>query len=804
MKSIFKKIAFVLALAMVVTAFPAKTAAAAASGPQLKAHRVLYLNEGGDVTGTYLNKAYATVWNFKEDGYTVRFEPEDEDIVTVGAKKGMITAVSVGTTRVKATFSKDGAEDVVKYCKVEVKKNAAVVTIDEASEKAIGELKVGEQVTAVAVKTDAEGSNEDITDGVRFRIEDDKIATVNAKTGEITAVATGETKLFVYGVQWEYSMTEKKYKLEQTTPETEYPLVVTKGTITDAKQISLDQIELTATDEETAKNMKLEDVKVEYFLAGTAITDFIKSVAANGTQVIVTLHNPIVADQQYRVTYGDASFEFKGAKADVAAIQIATTVAEAGQEVFVAVTTYNADGVRLTTTTESSFATSNISLSADESLTGDYYLDTVTGKIYFFNANKSAIVKATYEMGFDDYGNKIPNIEVTGQITSYSPASAADGNVEGWAAGAEDADTSKLAYSTAAIRVAVGDYRYFLFGKYTRKTAGQADETLYTNGTEFTYSSTNENVLLVNANQLLPVSQGAASVIVKKGDQVVGVANVIVDAARTLDRIEVSVDNNKLSAGVKNSVITVKAFDQMGQPIDIAGEVTITQTNTGNKEKAKLGGLESFDGTSATITSSAIEASPVAAYLRVVVNHNGVEKAQNVILSVKKADSAVASYKVATTKGSIDEKVEGSFDAANYTSVVTVESYDKDGFKIEDVAATTATTAPTGASAAGKYIVITKGNDNISGFVSLTGSAITAVTKGDNGVVAKAPTGSYLVRVYNVANNRAQVMGTASIVVSDSTAPLVVTQETKTVASLDAAGVNGAVSIKRNGSVVAN
>ena len=178
MKSIFKKIAFVLALAMVVAAFPAKTAAAAAEGPQLKAHRVLYI--GGDVTETYAEKAYATVWNFKEDGYTVKFESKNPEIATVGKNKGMVTAVSVGVTTVTATFSKEGAKDVVKTCKVEVKKNAAVVTIDEDSQKAIEGLKVGEKVTAVAVKTDAEGSNEDITDGVRFSVDDDKIATVNS------------------------------------------------------------------------------------------------------------------------------------------------------------------------------------------------------------------------------------------------------------------------------------------------------------------------------------------------------------------------------------------------------------------------------------------------------------------------------------------------------------------------------------------------------------------------------------------------------------------------------------------------
>ncbi len=801
MKSIFKKIAFVLALAMVVAAFPAKTAAAAAEGPQLKAHRVLYI--GGDVTETYAEKAYATVWNFKEDGYTVKFESKDPEIATVGKNKGMVTAVSVGVTTVTATFSKEGAKDVVKTCKVEVKKNAAVVTIDEDSQKAIEGLKVGEKVTAVAVKTDAEGSNEDITDGVRFSVDDDKIATVNSKTGEINAVATGETVLKVWGVQWEYSAEAGKYVITETTPKTEYKLVVTKGTITEVKQIALDQIELTATDEETAKNMTINDVKVEYFIGENAITDFIKSVAANGTKVIVTLHNPIVADQQYRVTYGDASFDFKGAKADVADIQISTMVAEAGQEVFIAVTTYNADGVKLTTTTAETYAGSGITVTADESLSGDYYLDSATGKIYFFNANKTAVVKATYDKGFDDYGNKIPDIVKTAQVTSYSPASAADGNVEGWAVGAADADATKLVYSNAAIKVAVGDSAYYLYGKYTRKQAGQQDQTLYTDGINFTYSSSNENVLLVYGNQLLPVAQGAASVIVKQGDKVVGVANVIVDAARVLDRIEVSVNNTKLSAGVNDSTITIKAFDQMGQNILSSAAVTVTQTNTANVAAAALniGGVDA-DG-KVVVTSNSAADKPVAAYLRVSVKVGNVEKVQNVVLSVKQADGNVVSYKVAVSKNAIDQKIGDSTNLDDYMATVGVESFDKDGFKIADVEATTQLTVPAANAAEGKYIVITKGNDNIADFVTLTGSAITAVTKNGD-VVTKAPTGSYLVRVYNVANNKAQIIGSTSVVVSDTTVPMVVTQEKKVVASLDAAGVNGSVSIKRNGAVVSN
>ncbi len=316
-------------------------------------------------------------------------------------------------------------------------------------------------------------------------------------------------------------------------------------------------------------------------------------------------------------------------------------------------------------------------------------------------------------------------------------------------------------------------------------------------------------MLLVYGNQLLPVAQGAASVIVKQGDKVVGVANVIVDAARVLDRIEVSVDNTKLSAGVKNSIITIKAFDQMGQNILSSAAVTVDQTNAANVAAAALNiGSVDADG-KVLVTSNSVADKPVAAYLRVSVKVGNVEKVQNVVLSVKQPDSNVVSYKVAATKNAIDQKIGDKTDLSNYESVISVESFDKDGFKIADVPATATLKAPEKDKTTGKYtdlgmfIVITKGNDNIADFVTLTGSAITAVTKSGD-VVTKAPTGSYLVRVYNVSADRAQIIGSTSVVVSDTTVPMVVTQEKKVVASLNADGVNGSVSIKRNGAVVSN
>ena len=118
MKSIFKKVAFVLALAMVVTMLPARVAAAAESdGPQMYKTLKLYL--GGDVTGSYEGQRYAKVWN--KGDYEVQFGSDNTDVATVN-QKGFVTAVSVGTANITATFTAEDGSVVNKTCVVTVKK----------------------------------------------------------------------------------------------------------------------------------------------------------------------------------------------------------------------------------------------------------------------------------------------------------------------------------------------------------------------------------------------------------------------------------------------------------------------------------------------------------------------------------------------------------------------------------------------------------------------------------------------------------------------------------------------------------
>ena len=243
MKSIFKKITFVLALAMVVTMLPAKTAAAAtADGPQMYKALLLYLD--GDITGNYKSERYASVWGWKENGYdAVSFESADPSVATVSSK-GKVTAVKVGKTTVTATFTGEDVDTVVRKCVVTVKRNAAKVGLSAASTKKVeAGFTLGDKLRLTAVRKDAEGNTEwnktqkkYTTDSVRFQSSDENVFKVTKTTGILTATGAGEATLTIWTVQ-----TEGKDATTGTYPvgvSREYKVVVSQGMAAGAEQTS--------------------------------------------------------------------------------------------------------------------------------------------------------------------------------------------------------------------------------------------------------------------------------------------------------------------------------------------------------------------------------------------------------------------------------------------------------------------------------------------------------------------------------------------------------------------------------------
>ncbi|MDE7299442.1 MAG: Ig-like domain-containing protein [Lachnospiraceae bacterium] len=216
------------------TEVPSPTAApkpTEAVGPQMLSSLRLYLE--GDVTETYSGKKFASVWN--KAGYTVVFKSNNTKVATVGKAKGLVTAVSVGTAKITATFTNQKTgEKVVKTCKVTVKRNAVDAGISADNESRLQKLTVGEAFTLKTFRIDSDGNvvwdgKTKITDSVRFRSSNTKVFTVNKTTGKITAVGEGTATLTVWAVQSEQPICDENGKVIEyrtTTKPQKYKVIV--------------------------------------------------------------------------------------------------------------------------------------------------------------------------------------------------------------------------------------------------------------------------------------------------------------------------------------------------------------------------------------------------------------------------------------------------------------------------------------------------------------------------------------------------------------------------------------------------
>ncbi|MBQ9118510.1 MAG: Ig-like domain-containing protein [Lachnospiraceae bacterium] len=255
MKKFFKKIAFVSAMAMVVSAVPAQTAKAA-EGPQMYSSLKMYLGRGEDEE--FSSERYAKVWNWKDEYTTVKFTSDNEDVATVTAKKGLVTAQGVGSANITAKFTDEDGNSVERVCKVTVKNNAVEAGIGSGSAEKLLNLTVGDSKQMYAYRIDANGAEvwsgrDDITDGVRFASSDESVFTVGKKKGMVTAVGAGEATLSVWAVQSEgVTRDENGVPVEYpaTTEVKEYPVVVKEPA---AEEVVFDKAKLSSlTDTLTA------------------------------------------------------------------------------------------------------------------------------------------------------------------------------------------------------------------------------------------------------------------------------------------------------------------------------------------------------------------------------------------------------------------------------------------------------------------------------------------------------------------------------------------------------------------------
>ncbi len=851
MKSIFKKIAFVLALAMVVTMLPANAASAASSdAPDMYKSLLLYLDSGNgensDITGAYKSERYASVWGWRENGYDeVTFESADTDIATVNSK-GKVTAVKVGVTTVTATFTGEDVETVSKECKVTVKRNAAKVGLSADSAKKVDAgFSVGDELQLTAVRKDAEGNTEwnktqkvYTTDSVRFKSSNEDVFKVMKTTGKLTATGEGEAVLTIWTVQSEgYDAAAKEYPQVVSK---DYTVKVYNPGIVSVKQVSLTTAALTCGTEDTAAAIAKDFSKltVTYKIGDNEITSFIKSAtvdAADAKVVNVELYNVMNKDVEYKFTYNEKSVSLTAVDPDaIAAIRITTTTAQPGIGEKLRVDYLDANGVIIRGNDD------YLSFEAADPNSTDYSVSA--GEVYIYEAGKTATVKATYYMGFDAGGKQIPDLKAE-QVIICKTTTA--NNFSGYAVAAANKKASDLNYGTGVLKL-VNDENVQLYAKYTAKKYNGEVVTYYNEssiaeekeGVIFKYKSTNDSIVLVDeaTGFLYPVASGSAQIIIYSDkDVAVGAVTVSVEGSRVF--ASVSVDQaglTKLSTADYGVNFRINAKDQLsgwlGQgDMDVSAKIlnksfngTVYVTNT-------WGNYADPDKNEVKIVIDADEYTPIqmmnikdwCGTVCGIGVETDVTKVQTLQISLKAERNGIVKYAVlnyTVKKPDAENPVSYAIDSAeidvNFTKAkdslvkeIKLRSYDKDGFLISADVPMTNTKPDDLAEGAFGYTV-TKGTQNIAlednKFSAVTvntvsGSAVT-VYKKVNGTMTPELTGgvdsvgTYVVRVTgNLRNSGGQYylrqVAVKNIVVKDTTGAAAVTVSDNKVNSTDVASL---------------
>jgi len=231
MRSFSKKLAFVLAAAMVVTSFaPAASAKAAGEMAINKSSQILYVNEGinhkgGEVAAP--GKGNVSVYDFSvknkpadwKDTLSFKWTSSDEDVVSV-AKGGVATAVSVGKATITCKVTDKATKETVATLKtkVTVKANAYDVEISNADDVAGLAYEVGSTIDLDRTMYDEDGNDTTkrgtlVTDYTRWIAEPATGVSITQSNGKFTFSEAGEYTL--------YCQTYQSSKYTETTSESQ-------------------------------------------------------------------------------------------------------------------------------------------------------------------------------------------------------------------------------------------------------------------------------------------------------------------------------------------------------------------------------------------------------------------------------------------------------------------------------------------------------------------------------------------------------------------------------------------------------
>lgn len=669
MKTFKKVLASALAAAMVVTAFPVANAEAASTAKLSAKKATIYVGQSKTIKVT-------TPKNWKNVKVKASKKGAAAKITKVSGKKVTVKAVKAGTAKVtvKVTAKKAG-KSVKKTLTFKATVKNPALTLKAADVVAVGAT---EQITA-SVKP----ANTKVT----YTSDKTDIATVDEK-GLVTGVKAGEV-----------TITAKAGKTTKTVKMTVKDVI-----LKDVKQTTTTK--LVATIAGNTANVKASDIVITN--TNSKATYAVKSVSvdkSDKTQVTIETYVAMADGKDYTVALADVTKTFTATDGKI------TKAAISPASVVVPTPANNSDGSNANDIVVKFTDASGVEIASVKPLEGTTKVPTGFTYVEFkVDATNNGYLSGN-TLNLYKVGN-VAKVTVIAHTGKYNASAVEEGNVT---AEATITGVDPTAITTSAWNVKLGKktdnasefkniketklavkdtdvYAYIQRATSDGKTANAKDYTFESSNNDvMTVSTASTNVKDTTAVAVTPYKSGTAYIIVKDAKK-----NVVTTLAVTIgDERKVtalSLDKNSFVLSSKSGIdndVTVKATakDQYGEEVTIASGLTCKNANSQIDDSKKIDITNNtIKVTKPDLTKDGKDSSNtyIVEYKDVKVTFTIVVKAYDVnattpaafdlVLSADKADAIVKA------------------DATDNTTIsADVIGYDKNGVKVQKVAASNAT-----------------------------------------------------------------------------------------------------------------
>ena len=667
MKTFKKVLASALAAAMVVTAFPVTNAEAATKAKLSATKATIYVGQSKTIKVTLPKGAKIT---------SVKTSKKAVATVKKSGKKVVVKAVKAGkaTVTVKVTPKKGKATNLKATITV---KNPAL-SLKAADVVAVGAT---EQITATVKPA-----------GTKVTYTSDKtdVATVDEK-GLVTGVKAGDV-----------TITAKAGKTTKTVKMTVKDVI-----LKDVKQTTTTK--LVATIAGNTANVKASDIVITN--TNSKATYAVKSVSvdkSDKTQVTIETYVAMADGKDYTVTVADVTKTFTATDGKIVKAEISPA------SVVVPTPANNSDGSNANDIVAKFTDASGVEIASVKPLEGTTKVPTGFTYVEFkVDATNNGYLSGN-TLNLYKVGNtaKVTAIAHTGK---YNASAVEEGNVT---AEATITGVDPTAVTTSAWNVKLGKktdnasefkniketklavkdidvYAYIQRATSDGKTANAKDYTFESSNNDvMTVSTASTNVKDTTAVAVTPYKSGTAYIIVKDAKKnVVTTLAVTIGDERKVTTLSLDKNSFVLSAApsVGDDSVTVKATakDQYGEEVTITSGLTCKNANSNatsaetqittpaaNKVEVKNPGLK--DGKDSSNTY-------IVEYKNVKVTFTIVVKAYD-----KTTTTTPAAFDLVLGADKADAIVKADA-TANTTISADVIGYDKNGVKVQKVAASNAT-----------------------------------------------------------------------------------------------------------------